>query len=120
MHEKTKNETNAKNAFDQRVKETKQKAIEENIKNAEKSGNTLTQTTDKDGNLVGINNVNSKELSFQGKDIDTISAADIRKELFESENVVIGETDHGQSLLVSGPFATKKTTDQECSLERVD
>jgi hypothetical protein len=121
MHEKTKNEANAKNAFDQRVKETKQKAIEENIKNAEKSGNTLTQTTDKDGNLVGINNVNSQELSFQGKDIDTISAADIRKELFESENVVIGETDHGQSLLISGPFATKKfTNEEEDSMEKVD
>lgn len=121
MHEKTKNEANAKHAFDQRVKETKQKAIEENIKNAEKSGNTLTQTTDKDGNLVGINNVNSQELSFQGKDIDTISAADIRKELFENENVVIGETDHGQSLLISGPFATKKgANDEEDSMERVD
>jgi hypothetical protein len=118
MHEKTKNETNAKNAFDQRVKETKQKAIEENIKNAEKSGNTLTQTTDKDGNLVGINNVNSHELSFQGKDVETISAADIRKELFENENVVIGESDHGQSLLISGPFATNKSDADD--LERVD
>jgi len=55
MHEKTKNESNAKTAFDQRVKETKQKAIEENIKNAEKSGNTLTQSIDKDGNLIGVN-----------------------------------------------------------------
>jgi len=120
MHEKTKNEANAKNAFDQRVKDTKQKAIEENIKHAEKSGNTLTQTIDKDGNLVGINNVNSQEISFQGKNVDTISAADIRKELFESENVVIGETDHGQSLLISGPFATKKPSNSEDSMERVD
>lgn len=36
MHEKKKNETNAKIAFEQRVKETKQKAIDENIKNAKK------------------------------------------------------------------------------------
>jgi hypothetical protein len=120
MHEKTKNETNAKNAFDQRLKETKQKAIEENIKKAEKSGNTLTQMVDAQGNLIGINNVNTQELSFQGKDVDTISAADIRKELFESENVVVGETDHGQSLLLSGPFATKKTNVEEDSMERVD
>jgi hypothetical protein len=120
MHEKTKNETNAKNAFDQRLKETKQKAIEENIKKAEKSGNTLTQMVDAQGNLIGINNVNTQELSFQGKDVDTISAADIRKELFESENVVVGDTDHGQSLLLSGPFATKKTNVEEDSMERVD
>ena len=120
MHEKTKNETNAKNAFDQRVKETKQKAIDENVKNAEKTGTTITQSIDKDGNLVGINNLNTQELSFNSKDQDAISAADIRRELFENENVVIGETDHGQSLLVSGPFANKKSTDSEDSMERVD
>jgi hypothetical protein len=51
MSEKTKNESNAKTAFDQRVKESKQKAIEENVKNAEKSGNVLTQTVDENGNL---------------------------------------------------------------------
>ena len=37
-HEKKTNENAAKNAFEQRVKETKQKAIEENKKNAEKYG----------------------------------------------------------------------------------
>ena len=115
MHEKKKNEVNAKNTFDQRVKESKQKAIDENIKNAEKSGNTLTQTIDDKGNLIGINNINSQESSL--KDNDTISAADIRKELFEGENIVIGDTDHGQSLLKSGPFAVKPDKD---SLEMVD
>jgi hypothetical protein len=107
MHEKTKNETNAKSAFDQRVKETKQKAIEENIKNAEKSGNTLTQSIDKDGNLIGVNST-STSLDFGNKEPESISAADIRMELFEGENIVTGNTDHGQSELVSGPFATKK------------
>ena len=106
MHEKTKNETNAKSAFDQRVKETKQKAIEDNIKNAEKSGNTLTQTIDKEGNLIGINNATSQD--FSSKDPETISVADIRSELFEGDNIVVGNTDHGQSELISGPFATKK------------
>jgi hypothetical protein len=105
MHEKSKNEANAKSAFDQRVKETKQKAIEENIKNAEKSGNTLTQTIDNEGNLIGVNNASS---TFS-KDNETISAADIRSELFEGENIVTGNTDHGQSELISGPFATKKS-----------
>jgi hypothetical protein len=106
MHEKTKNESNAKTAFDQRIKETKQKAIEENIKNAEKSGNTLTQTIDKEGNLIGINNSTSQD--FSSKDPESISVADIRSELFEGDNIVVGNTDHGQSELISGPFATKK------------
>ena len=52
MHEKQKNETNAKSAFEQRVKETKQKAIEENIKKAEKiRQHALSQTIDENGNL---------------------------------------------------------------------
>ena len=105
MHEKSKNETNAKVAFEQRVKETKQKAIEENIKTAEKTGNILTQTIDENGNLVGVNNVNTQEAKL--KEQDNISTADICMELFEGENVVTGKTDNGQSLLVSGPFATK-------------
>jgi hypothetical protein len=108
MHEKTKNEANAKSAFEQRVKETKQKAIDDNIKTAEKSGNVLTQTIDADGNLIGINNVNTQELALKEK--DTISSADICMELFEGENVVVGKTDYGQSELVSGPFATKKNS----------
>ena len=104
MHEKTKNETNAKSAFDQRVKETKQKAIEDNIKNAEKSGNTLTQSIDNEGNLIGVTNSST---SFSN-DNEIISAADIRSELFEGDNIVVGNTDHGQSELISGPFVTKK------------
>ena len=103
MSEKKKNETNAKNAFEQRVKESKQKAIDENIKNAEKSGNTLTQTIDEQGNLVGINNVNTQESAL--KEQENISSADICMELFEGENIVVGKTDNGQSQLVSGPFA---------------
>ena len=106
MHEKQKNETNAKSAFEQRVKETKQKAIEENIKNAEKSGNTLTQTIDEQGNLVGVNNVNTQEFAL--KEQENISTADICKELFEGENIVVGKSDNGQSQLVSGPFANKQ------------
>jgi hypothetical protein len=106
MNEKVKNETNAKTAFEQRLKETKQKAIEENIKNAEKSGNALTQTIDENGNLIGIANMNTQEAVLAEK--EEISVSDIRSELFESENVVIGKSDNGQSLLVSGPFANKE------------
>ena len=108
MHEKAKNESNAKSSFDQRIKETKKKAIEENIKNAEKSGNTLSQTIDENGNLVGINNVSTREVALNNQ--ENISTADICQELFNGENVVVGNTDHGQSQLLSGPFAPKKET----------
>jgi hypothetical protein len=105
MHEKQKNETNAKTAFEQRVKETKQKAIEENIKKAEKTGNTLSQTIDKNGNLIGVNNASTQEFALGEQ--ENISTADICKELFEGENIVVGKTDYGQSQLKSGPFANK-------------
>lgn len=86
MSEKIKNESFAKSAFDQRVKETKQKAIEDNIKNSEKSGSTLTQGIDEEGNLVGINNANTQESKLSLN--ESISVADIRQELFEGENIV--------------------------------
>jgi hypothetical protein len=119
MHEKQKNEANAKQNFEQRVKETKQKAIEENMKKAEKSGNSLTQTIDDEGNLVGINNMSTKENTFTNSDNNNepITAADIRAELFEGENIVVGKSDYGQSELVSGPFALKKNKD---GMEEVD
>lgn len=106
MHEKNKNENFAKSAFEQRVKETKKKAIEENIKAAEKTGATLTQNIDDDGNLIGVGNMNTQERTM--KDQDSISAADIRAELFEGENIIVGKSDNGQSELVSGPFVIKE------------
>ena len=110
MSEKKKNEGNAKTAFEQRVKESKKKAIEENIKNAEKSGNVLTQTVDEDGNLIGINNANTQEFAL--KEQENISTADICSELFEGENIVVGKTDNGQSQLVSGPFSQPLKKDE--------
>jgi len=107
MSEKSKSEENAKNAFEQRVKETKKKAIEDNIKNAEKSGNTLTQTIDDAGNLIGVGLANTQEKALAGKGGE-ISVADIRSELFEGENIIVGKSDNGQSQLLSGPFASKK------------
>ena len=106
MKEKQKNETNAKSAFEQRTKEAKQKAIDENIKSAEKSGNVLTQSIDQEGNLIGVNNINTQEQALNEQ--ENISTADICMELFEGENIVTGKTDNGQSKLVSGPFANKK------------
>jgi hypothetical protein len=92
------------------VKETKKKAIEENIEKAKKSGSTLTQSIDKEGNLIGINNLNTQEKSLLGiheGNENEITSSDIRAELFEGDNIVVGKTDYGQSLLQSGPFANK-------------
>ena len=63
MAEKNKNETEAKNVHEQRIKETRRAAIEENIRKAEKSGNTLSQTIDDNDNLVGVENTSTVETS---------------------------------------------------------
>ena len=87
MHEKERNEKQAKQEFESRVKETKQKAIKENIKNAEKSGNKLTQTLNEQGELIGVAGVNTVERDLTSG--NTVSSADIRNELFENQNVVL-------------------------------
>lgn len=87
MHEKNKNENSAKMEFDKRVRETKEKAIAENMKKALETGNVLTQTIDENGNLIGVKDIK-----------ENISVADLRKELFEGENIVTDKnTDHGLS-----------------------
>jgi hypothetical protein len=105
--EKQKNESSAKNAFESRVKETKQKAIDENKKNAEKNGSAITQDIDQEGNLIGIATTSStQEKVLTSGSSDSISVADIRSELFDGDNVVVGKSDYGRSELVSGPFAS--------------
>ena len=90
MHEKNKNERQAKQEFEKRVAETKRKAIQENVKIAKESGNKLTQNIDKDGNLVGVGTT-SIEDNLKSKEV--VSSADIRKELFEGDNIRTRETD---------------------------
>ena len=77
--------------------------MEENIKNAEKSGNVLTQTIDKDGNLVGLNNFVSAESNLDKN--KEISVSDIQTELFEGENIVVGKSDNGLSKLTNNLFS---------------
>ena len=87
MQEKNKNESSAKVEFDKRVREAKEKAIEENKRKALESGNVLTQTIDENGNLVSVKDMK-----------EDISVADLRKELFEGENIVTNKnSDHGLS-----------------------
>jgi hypothetical protein len=96
MNEKAKNEKQAKTEFDKRVREAKEKAMEDNRKKAEESGNLLTQTMDKDGNLVSVKDTNTFENDLANGN-EEVSVADIRRELFNSENVVIDykNSDHG-------------------------
>jgi hypothetical protein len=66
--EKIKNEEKAKQEFDQRVRDAKRKAIEENVKKARESGNKLTQTINEDGELIGVN----KTVNFDEREVATV------------------------------------------------
>jgi hypothetical protein len=99
MHEKDKNEKQAKTEFDTRVRETKEKAIADNMKKALESGNVLTQTINEEGQLVSVKDMNTTELALN----ESSSLSDIRKELFEGDNVVTDfkNSDHGLSELTN-------------------
>lgn len=91
MHEKKKNDDTAKLEFDKRLKESKVKAIQENIEKASVTKNKLTQTVNEKGELVSIQNMNTQE-----KNLGVNATLDeIQKELFEGENIVVGKSDHG-------------------------
>jgi hypothetical protein len=112
MYEKKKNEDKAKDEFEKRVKETKMKAMEENKKKALESGNVLTQTINEEGNLVSLTNMNTQEQSL-GADGE-VSTADIRKELFEGENVVMTKDgDHGLSQLEGVTFSLESSAENK-------
>jgi len=101
MHEKQKNELEAKQKFEERLKETKRKAIEENIENARSSGNKLTQTLNNQGNLVNIGNCNTTENAILQSN-KQVSNELINKELFEGDNIVTDKnTDHGLENILS-------------------
>ena len=116
MHEKNKNEAKAKKEFENRVKEAKKKAMEDNQRKAIESGNVLTQTIDNEGNLISVKDAST----FDNKIGGDVSVADIRKELFEDDNVVIDKnTDHGLSELTinkesanEGDLTVESATDE--------
>lgn len=71
--EKIKNEEKAKQEFDARVKDAKRKAIEENIRKAQETGNKLTQTINEQGDLIGVNN----SVNFDEREVaDTMEEVD--------------------------------------------
>jgi hypothetical protein len=72
MANKKQNEEKAKEYFDARVKEAKRKAIEENIRKAKESGNVLSQTIDKDANLINLKTSSSDVLKSALFDNDNV------------------------------------------------
>ena len=100
MNEKQKNEKAAKTEFDKRIKEARKQAIEENIKKAKETGNVLTQTINKDGELVNVKDIISNEngLLKQG---ELATPNEVRDVLFNTDNVVTEKTDYGYSQLTS-------------------
>ena len=91
MHEKKKNDDYSKSEFDKRIKESKVNAIQENIEKAKVHNNRLTQTINENGELVSIQNMNTQE-----KNLGVNATLDeIKKELFEGDNIVVGKSDHG-------------------------
>lgn len=96
MHEKKNNEEKAKMHFETRVKQTKLGAIQENIKTATETGNKLTQTINDKGELVGLQNTTS---SVEKKLGVNASIENIKKELFEGDDIVTSLGDHGLSRL---------------------
>jgi hypothetical protein len=87
-NEKIKNEAKAKEEFERRVKETKKKAIQENIELAKKSGNVLTQTINEDGQLIGVREkVNFDEREVADKDANINIRNELLKKAAEAEGV---------------------------------
>lgn len=110
MNEKQKNEKYAKDEFEKRLRESKRKAIEDNIEKARHTGNTLTQTLNENDQLVNINNLNTTENTILKNDI--VDADTIKKELFDGENIVMDKNnDHGLSKLEG--YKSKNCDDSE-------
>ena len=115
MAQKKKNDETSKEQFKNRVKESKKKAIEENVAKATKEGNKLMQTIDEEGNLLNADrmDVPGKNLLYGDAEDDDVATADLRKELFEDENIILPtdkNNDHGLSEVLENQ---KKMVTQE-------
>lgn len=123
MTQKKKNDEVSKENFKQRVKESKQKAIEENIEKAEKEGNKLLQSIDEDGNLV--NSDTSKifeEMTSVLNNTENISTANLKKELMEDNTIILPDkkdNDHGLSELIVRQKELEKIAAEADGMESV-
>jgi hypothetical protein len=115
MAEKKKNEEQAKTEFEKRVKDTKAKAIQENMKLA-KDGETLVDAKPKlteDGSGSGSGASEGVGGGIWNASDETASVSmtveEMRKELFEGDDVVMDKnSDHGLSKLTSSEGETTK------------
>jgi hypothetical protein len=103
--EKIKNEAKAKDEFDKRVKDTKQKAIEENIIKAEKSGNALTQTMNENGDLIGV----KETINFEDRDV----ANDEDRKKHEEQLLARQESRNASAADISNEFIDSKKETEE-------
>ena len=109
MHEKKANEAKAKIEFDKRVRESKEKAIKENQQKAEETGNKLSQNIDEKGNLYNVNDVENE-----------ISLEKLKEELFDTTDVVVGNSDHGFSNLTENHPKTSESHEESDTHEEYE
>lgn len=75
--EKLKNEEMAKKEFEERIRETKKKAIAENIEKAKENKNVLTQRLDDDGNLIGV----KETVDFDSREVADAESVKLHNEM---------------------------------------
>ena len=125
MAQKKKNDETSKEQFKNRVKESKKKAIEENVAKATKEGNKLMQTIDEEGNLLNADrmDVPGKNLLYGDAEDDDVATADLRKELFEDENIILPtdkNNDHGLSEVLENQKKMETQESKEDSKEDLE
>ena len=76
---------------------------------AKEHGNKLTQTINEKGELVGIENASTTEKTLGLN----ATMEDIKKELFEGDNIVKTDTDHGLSQLNLNRSNAKSDNDND-------
>ena len=89
VHEKAKNDQKAAEAFNSRVLDAKTQAMEDNIANSAKTGSTITQSIDKDGNLVNSARMSTQEETLRKTRGDDIRPSDIYSEMFEGNDDMV-------------------------------
>ena len=88
MHEKKKNEDQATQEFNKRVKDAKAKAIADNISRAKETGAKLTQTLNADGNLVSAQDVATFDNVLDScLDTKEYTESEVQEQLFSQNNL---------------------------------
>ena len=75
--EKNKNEEEARKNFEERVRESKKKAIAENIEKAKQNKNVLTQKIDEEGNLIGV----KETVDFDSREVADAESMKLHNEM---------------------------------------